>query len=1024
MIASAALLTAIDTISYAGPQITAASVGGIVGDETGGPLPGVAITVRNLDTGFTRSTLTANDGSYIIEGLPPGRYEVRGSLRGFAGAIESRLSLAVAQQATLSLTMRVGASELVIVDGAAAPVDTKTSSLSAVVEEQAIRALPLNGRNFIDLAPLQTGVAAFNARQRVGPTGRGQQLNINGANGRANSYLLDGANMSSYAGVAVATAADTTLGVDLIREFRVVTSTFSADYGRAMGGVVSVVTKSGTNAFHGSGFEFFRHHVLDARNHFDVDQPPFERHQFGFTAGGPILENRTFFFAGGEWVVEDLTSTQVTEVPSLAARAGALGPVASAVQPYLELFPLPNGADLGDGFARFSFPFDRRTRETYVQARVDHNLSSVGTLFVRYTADRGTSGVPTSLPQFSSEQRSRNEWVTVEERHSIHGSLLNTSRFSYSNVKLAARLTGAGAGPELSFVPAQPLVGNLVIGSREYGYDRFNPQHQDIEYFTFSDDVVGSVGRHLLKWGAIVERANTDTENSTNVRGRFTFPNVQRFIAGTPSRFIGVLPGYDVARSRRSTTFGVYVQDDLTAHARLALNLGLRYEFYTVPNDIYGRDSALRNPATDSEFTVGPVFENPSLRNFGPRAGFAWDVLGDGKTSVRGGAGVYYDTDGTFNSALLAAAFSSPFAYPLNLANPTFPRSSFDRPERSVRAVDYHIQQPRMLIGNVNVQREAPGQVIVTIAYAGSLGYNLVQDIEGNPVIPEVLADGTRFFAAGAPRTNTHWDSIDFKTAGGRSKYNALHVNATKRFGKGYAWQASYTLGKAVDDTQGQVSADSTNSSVFPQDPFDPRSDRGPADFDVRHVLAMNVTWTLPSPSFTGLTAALTRGWQVSGLGMLRSGVPFSPAIQSQSNWSRSGNVAAGAEDRPNVRSGVGVDDIVLGGSARYFDPNAFELQPRGFLGNAGRNMLTGPGLVNVDMALIKTGRWRWLGNDGRVELRLEAFNVFNRTNLGIPNRVVFSGADEGEAPLPTAGQITTLATEARQIQLGVKVSF
>lgn len=1010
----------------ASAQITAATISGIVRDETGAVLPGVDVTMKNLETGLTRSAATGRDGIYNIPGLPPGLYEIRASLPGFATAVQADVPLTLAQQASLNVTMRVSAIERVVVVGAPTVVDMRTSALSAVVDQHTIEALPLNGRNFIDLTLLQTGVAVFNTRQRATVTARGQQININGADGRANSYLLDGANMNGYAGLAVPTAADTTLGVDMIREFRVVTNAFSADYGRAMGGVVSVVTKSGTNEFRGSVFEFFRNRALDARNFFDIEKPAFERHQFGFTTGGPIRRNRTFFFAGAEGLVENLGVTQSTEVPSTVARAGSLGPIAPSVQPYLALFPLPNGQDLGGGLSEFSFPFDRTTREVYVQGRVDHTVSSTSALFVRYTFDDARRRLPTLLPVFSSDQRSRNQWLTVEERRTIGAWLLNTARFSYSRVTLGARLADENIFSELAFLPGQRAIGNLLIGSREFGPDRTLPQRQDVQYFTFSNDVIYSRGRHQLKAGLLIERAHSDTESGTGVRGRFTFSNVQTFLAGIPSRFTGVLPGYELARSRRNTTFGFYLQDDLTAHPRLALNLGVRYEFYTVPNDRHGRDSALRDVLHDAEFTIGPIFENPSLKNLAPRIGFAWDVSGNGKTSVRAGSGIYYDTDGPFNSAMLAAAFSPPFAMSVNVANPAFPHPSLVRVtvDRSARGVDYHVRQPRMLAGNINVQREVLRGFVVTTGYATSRGYNLVQAIEGNPVIPEILPDGMTFFPAGVPRRNPHWQSIDYRTTSGRSSYNAMHVSGTKRFSNGYGWQVSYTLAKAVDETQGQTGGDATNSSVFPQNPIDPGSDRGLADFDVRHVLAMSVMSRLPlGDSLSGVVGALARGWQINGIAMLRSGVPFSPALQTQSNWSRSGNVAPGAEDRPNLRPGVNRDDIVLGGPTRYFDPNAFELQPPGFLGNAGRNMLTGPGLVNVDLAFVKTNRCSALGEDGQIELRVEAFNVFNRTNFAIPNRVVFS-PNEGQAPLPTAGRITSTMTDARQVQLGLKIRF
>jgi hypothetical protein len=997
-------------------QITAATIVGVITDETGGVLPGVEVTVRNLATGLARSAATAANGSYAISGLPPGVYDARATLAGFATVVQSGIQVTVAQQAGLNLMMKVGRSELVVVAGRAARVETKTSSLSGVVDEETIEKLPLNGRNFLDLALLQPGVTAFQAM-----VARGQQLNINGAAGRTNSYLLDGANMKSVAARGMSNAADTTLGLDMIREFRVVTNAFSADYGRAMGGVILVVTKSGTNEFRGSGFEFFRNRALDARNFFDGDKPPFERHQFGFTAGGPIRRNRTFVFGGGERLFERLGLTQVTTVPTAAVRSGASVTINPIVRPYLDLLPLPNGAELGGDLAQFTFPFTRATDDTFIHLRVDHNVSSASSLFVRYASDAAAQRLPQSLPQFTSDRTSRNQWLTIEAKRVFKAALLDTARFSYSRLRGSDQLAAEGVGPELAFVPGQPTIGNIAIPGVLFGPDQAGPAIGDIDYFTFSDDVAYSTGRHFMKAGALVERVHTDRVTTGRLRGRYTFPDLKSFLAGTPSVFSGILPGADIERLRRHTLFGFYLQDDLALHARLTLNLGLRYEFFTVPRDIKGRDSSLRNVATDVEYTVGPPFENPSLKNFGPRLGVAWDVSGDGTTAVRAGAGLYYDTDGPFNTALNIASFSPPFAIPVNITNPAFPRPVFDCADaRAGRGVDYHVRQPRLLSGNLNVQREVVQSLVLLVGYAASRGSHLVQAVEGNPVVPEILADGSKFFPSTAPRRNRAWDSIDFRTTGGRSWYNALQVSGTRRFSRGYGWQVSYTFGKAIDETQGQTASDAANSSSFPQDPIDLRNDRGPADYDVRHVVTANVTWELPfGRRLTGLAGALARGWQLNGLGTLRSGVPFSPSITP--NWSRSGNAAVGAEDRPNLRPGVRLEDIILGGSTRYFDPTAFVLQPRGFLGNAGRNMLTGPGFANVDLSLVKNHHSRWLGPRGQIEVRAEVFNVFNRTNFSIPNRQVFGSVD---TPLSTAGQITSTVSDARQAQLGVKLRF
>src|SRR5438132_5914756 len=290
------------TTSLALAQITSATISGTIKDETGGVLPGVDVVVKNLETGLTRSTVSDSKGYFAVPGLAPGRYEARAMLQGFATGLQTGIVLAVSQQAALNLTLKVGtASETITVSGESPLVEVRTSMLSAVVTEKTIEELPLNGRNYITLATLQPGIIQFTEKSGTASATRGVQLNINGMGGRSNSFLIDGANMKGYAGIATVTAADSTLGVDTIREFRVVTNAFSADYGRAMGGVINIATKAGSNDVHGSGFEFFRDSKFDAPNYFDVgDPPPFKRHQYGVSFGGPLKHNKAFVFGGYE----------------------------------------------------------------------------------------------------------------------------------------------------------------------------------------------------------------------------------------------------------------------------------------------------------------------------------------------------------------------------------------------------------------------------------------------------------------------------------------------------------------------------------------------------------------------------------------------------------------------------------------------------------------------------------------------------------------------------------------------------
>jgi len=1004
-------------------QITSATISGTAKDQTQAVLPGVDIVVKNVDTGLTRVAVTDANGYFTIPGLPPGTYETRASLTGFGTAVE-RVTLAVAQEAGLSLTLKVGATEeSITVVGVSALVDTRAGAMSAVVTEKTISELPLNGRNYIDLALLQPGVNNFSEKDSTSSSNRGTKLNINGMSFRSNSYLLDGANMRGYAGTATVSAAETTLGVETIQEFRVVTNAYSADYGRAMGGVISLVTKSGTNSVHGSGFEFYRDSAMDARNYFDrgADPPPFTRHQFGASAGGPIQKNRLFFFGGLERLQEDLGVTTTSFVPSDAARSGALFPINPIMSPYLRLFPAMNAGETSaaQGIGIFTYEFNQPTRENFYQGRVDYTVSDKDSFFARYTSDGADQTITASFPDYATDSVSRNQFFTAEYKRIVTPALLNTSRFSHSRLRFE-QLPNFPSVPDLAFIAGQDQMGVISVGGLNgLGGTTTNPSSNNSFYWTWSDDVSYVKGRHLLKTGALVEHLRTNKLTATNIRGSYTFANVRTFLAGTPTRFVGVPAGAQLERVRPNTLVGFYVQDDYRATERLTLNLGLRYEFYTLPAEANGLDTTLRDIVNDTSFTVGAPFgENPSRRNFAPRLGFAWDVGGDGRTAVRGGAGVYHDTDGPFNSAFGIAAFSPPFAATATINNPTFPRpSSLTAGAASARTIDYNIKQPYGVTYNVSVQRELAGQIAATIAYAGSRAYNLMSAVEANPVVPTIQADGSKFFATGAARRNTAFGPIDYRTNGGHSVYNSLQLSAQKRFSHRYQIQAAYTLAKAMDNLQAQLNADVNNSSVYPQDPYDRDLDWARSDFDVRHVVSTNFVWDLPGRS----TSAWLGGWQVNGIVSIRTGVPFTPALGA-TNWSRSGNTSG--EDRPNLRPGVNPEDLIVGQPDRWFDTSAFVLPAPGTFGNAGRNSLTGPKYALTNVSFVKNTKIGALGGGGQLQLRFEVFNLFDRANFATPDRVVFAAAAPGEAPLSTAGRITRTVTSSRQLQLGAKLLF
>ncbi len=1032
LIVALVLVVASFASGRASAQITAAALSGTVKDQTGGVLPGVDVSVTNEETSISRSTVSGSDGNYTLPGLPPGSYEVRAMLQGFRTDVRKGVVLTVGQQASVSFTLQVGTtSETVEVLGGAPIVDLKSAALSGFVSQKTIEDLPLNGRNYVSLATLQPGVSIFLDRPANNNTG-GIELHINGAPGRSNSYLLDGANMKGAYGVGLLNAADTSLGVETVREFRVVTNSYSADYGRSMGGVINVVTKSGTNAVHGSGFEFHRNSAMDARNFFDpLSGPaPFNRNQYGFSLGGPVVKDRTFFFVGGEWLRDRLSVNQVLNVPNNTARAGALGPINPAILPYLNLYPTANGPDLGGGTARYTYIAQQPTDEHFLQARLDHNLSVKDQLFARYTDDRAVAINPVTFEQFNSRRDSTANVLTVEERRTISSTLLNTARVSYSRLLFLHSNVNAGVPASLFFIPdwnaphdASNDFGNITVGGLSgLGATSSDPAVLNTSYITFSDDVNMSRGRQSLRFGVLVENARNELQASTNVRGSYAFPNLTAFLAGRASAFNGVFPGSFIQRSRNSMLYGFYAQDDIT-YGRLTLNLGLRYEFYGVPTDTQGHDSALRNYITDAQFTVGPIFQNPSHKNFGPRLGFAWDVTGDGRMSVRAGSGVYYDTDNTFNSPQIIGIFSPPFAQLVAIPNPpTFPVANFTASPVAPRLLDYNIQQPKLWSYNLNVQRQIGQGLAIMVGYAGSRGYDLVRAVEGNPNVPTIQADGSEFFpATGLVRRNPAWGAMDLRTGGGRSWYNSLQTMIQKRFTQGPQFQVSYTLAKTEDITQGQLGADVTNSTVFPQDPYNASADKAPSDFDVRHTFTFNFTWPLPlTRSTTGVAGAILGGWQVNGVGNFHSGAAFSPVIVA--NWSRSGSNRG--SDRPNVAPGCDLDNIYLGNVSKYFDPTCFVLPPAGTFGNAGRNSLRGPKYSTFDVSLVRNISVGAQSTARSLQLRAEVFNLLNHANFAVPSGQIFAGVSQNEAPLASAGQITRTVGAARQVQLGVKFTF
>jgi hypothetical protein len=1017
---------------------TATTLVGQVRDPDGRAIAAARVTARHLESGLRREAGSDSTGGFTLAALPVGAYEVRVEAAGFRPQVRRGLVLAVGPSAELRFVLEVGAqSEEVTVTAELSGLQTRSGELGYLVSEAEIESLPLNGRNYTDLAFLQPGVVAFPHRDTGSVVAHGMGASVNGQDPRANVYLLDGTLMNDFTNGPAGSAAGTTLGLETVREFRVEANAYGAEFGRAVGGQVNVVTKSGTNEIHGSAWEFHRNDALDARNHFDAaGKPDFARNQFGATLGGPLRRDRTFFFAGYEGLREDLGRTISTVVPDANARQGLLSdpanpggtllvPVSPAVQPYLNAFPLPNGANLGGGLAAFSFPFAQEVSQDFFQARLDHQASASGQVFLRYTFDRADQRLPTDFPQFPRTFQSRNQFATGEYRHVFSGSSLGTLRLGWSRTRVG-QVVEANVNGLDPFVPGRGIMGDIDIG----GVPRFGPQtsanlilRQDV--LSAAADFTHGRGRHLFKGGLLVERFRDREFNPTFSLGIFTFPSLETFLRNRPQRFIGLTPEGDLEREWTFTLLGGYVQDEVRVARNLTLTGGLRYEYATLPREAQGRDVNLRDLGA-AAVAVGPLYENPGP-SLSPRAGFAWDVTGDGRTALRGGYGLYFAT--TSQQNLIVTITNPPFTPRPVIANPTFPTPDFGRAGAlSIRPLQFDLDTPRVHVWNVNVQRELPLGALLTVGYAGARGRHLLRNTDANTTVPVAQADGSFLFPAGAPRPNRNFSAIELKTSDGRSWYNALIVELRRRSARGFSFQASYTLAANEDTTQASTFfSDANNGTVsyFPE--LDEGYNRGRADFSARHNLVANVTWPLPFfRESKGLAGTLLGNWRLAVIGQYRSGPPLTAFVQanrSRSQWSPSQAPGIGF-DRPDLAPGRTPASAVTGDPEAWFDPSAFVLQPAGRLGNLERGVLTGPDLMVVDAALVKRVPFTRLGPLGAVELRVEAFNLFNRVNYGIPSLIAFSGQRDGEAPLPTFGRIRSTTTPARQVQVGLRVAF
>jgi hypothetical protein len=1008
---------------------TAATVTGTITDTTGGALAGAQVTIQQVQTGLVRSALSSAEGRFVFAAIPAGQYLVRAELDGFRTLVRQNVVLTVGQTLSLSLVMEVGGVEQTVnVERTAPNVNTQSPEVSFLVSQEAIESLPLNGRNYTDLALLQPSVVSYPSRDGGSVVAHGLGTSVNGQDYRSNVYLLDGTLQNDFTNGPAGSAAGTALGMESIQEFRVESSTYSAEFGRNFGGQINVLTKSGTNTVRGSAYEFHRNDAMDAANYFDVSgKPDFARNQFGGSIGGPLRRERLFYFVSYEGLRENLGKTISSFVPDNDARRGILpdGPVTinSGVRPYLDAIPVANGPVVGGGLATHTFAFDQTLDQDFFQGRVDYQARG-HQLFARYTADVAAQHLPTDYPEFPRSFISTNQFFTSEYRNVVSSRILHTARFGYSRTRVGQNVEANLTPPLPPFVAGRDLVGDIDIG----GMQRFGPQTsanlrlaQNV--YSGQYDAVIMQGRHLVKGGVLVEHYRDFMTNPTFSLGIYTFANLRAFLENRSARFVGLGPEGDIRRDWPWTMYAFYAQDAVQLHRRLTVTGGLRYEITSMPIDTGGRDSALV-ALSDPAPTVGRLFENPPRGNLSPRTGVAWDVLGDGSTSVRGGYGLYFNTN---NQQNLIVTVTNPPATPrFVIANPTFPNPPFDRGVGNpIRPMDWEIGNPRLHTWNVNVQRELPANFVGTVGYLGARGRHLFRNTDINVPTPVPGPDGRLFFAAGLPRPNRSFGTIELKSSDGESWYRALLVEVRRNWNRGFSLQSSYTWSRTEDTTQASTFfSDATNGTTVAFPEFDPDYNKGPADWDTPHNWVTNVIWEVPfAPSKPGVARALLSGWLVTAIGVVRSGQPLTVFVQS--NWSRSqwspSIAPTSGLDRPDLAPGRSADSAVLGLPDQWFDPAAFVLQPQGTMGNSRRGAFRGPNLRTVDVSAMKRVP---LGGDARLEVRVEVFNLFNRANFSNPTLIAFAGAAQNEAPLATFGRIRSTVTSARQMQLGVRLVF
>lgn len=1034
-------------------QVAGGTITGVITDSSGSLIPKAKVEITNQQTGVTRTVGTNDKGLYSAPNLVPGMYQVSASATGFAPK-GTRLTLTVGDEVNLSLALTVGSmdQQIEVVDTPPS-VELSSSALGAVVTGEAIRDLPLNGRSWTDLATLQPGVAAvstqvgFDQGAGRGNRGFGDQISISGGRPSQNSYRLDGISINDYANSGPGSVIGINLGVDAIGEFSVLTSNYSAEYGKTSGGVVNAITRSGTNRLHGSAYSFFRNSALDARDYFDAPNvlpPPFKRYQYGGAIGGPIWKERTFFFADYESIRQELAKTAQINVLSNTARARVTDP---AVLKYIGLFPIANlNRDTTGDIAQYSFVKQQTANENFVTFRIDHKISPKDSIFGTYLFDDTPFTIGDAQNLVLQSSKTRRQDLILEESHIFSSSFINSARFGLNRQAIANNqglqaINPLAADTSLGVIPGRTAPGVNVPGlDRVVGGVGSSPTYL-FRFTTFQgyDDGFLTRGKHTIKFGAAFERLQNNILALSNPNGLFAFASTANLIANKPRRLQAGISSTLTPRDLRQFLAAGYIQDGWHAFSNVTVNLGLRYEMSSVPTETAGKLSVLRQLSDASPHLGNPYFENPTFENFEPRVGFVLDPFQDHRTSVRGGFGVYdvlpllyqFEILSVLSSPYFQIGSTSNTAVKLG-ADPNLVQSSLTT---SASALGQAYIEPRpkrnyVMQWNLSAQHELVKDVTLTAGYVGSRGVHQPFRVEDANIVLPAKVKG-RYIWPSTPGTpiNPNAGTIRalFYTSG--SSYQGLQTDVAARFKHDLQLKAVFTYAKSLDNNSATIAGDAFGNSVPSLDFFDPSLSYGRSDFDIGKNFVFNAIYTLrDSQSAKGVLASVRNGWQLGGIYKQNTGTPFTPLIGGDplgkggtDPWDYPDEVAGCDPVNHHFRSNglayINVSCFPAPGSENGAPANRF------LRGNASRNVITGPGLSSLDVSVFKNNYIKRLGENFNVQLRAEAFNVLNHTNFAPPsnnNQQIYDGNLK-----PTgAGVLQSTAASSRQLQFAAKVVF